>query len=105
MEYPLSFLSSQSLKHLTLAGSYMHSVNAASTWEMPSLTTLHLEHVTFYDEVTDTTSFSLPSKSANLKNLTLKYCSMKGSSNGVNPKSYIIPMSALELPTLTSLHL
>ncbi|GKC48379.1 F-box domain containing protein [Tanacetum coccineum] len=75
--FPLSLFSSQSLEHLTIkAGlSYGYSVTLASTWELTSLTTLHLEYIKFNDEVTakDTGIFS---KCANLKKLVLRYCTM-----------------------------
>ncbi|PWA65573.1 F-box domain, Leucine-rich repeat domain, L domain-like protein [Artemisia annua] len=81
-EFPLSLFSSQSLEHLTIAGhSCVSSVRLTSTWELTSLTTLHIEYIKFNDEVTakDTGIFS---KCANLKKLVLKGCSMK-ESNGV----------------------
>ncbi|GJZ94843.1 F-box domain containing protein, partial [Tanacetum coccineum] len=75
--FPLSLFSSQSLEHLTIkAGlSYGYSLTLASTWELTSLTTLHLEYIKFNDEVTakDTGIFS---KCANLKKLVLRYCTM-----------------------------
>ncbi|PWA93533.1 F-box domain, Leucine-rich repeat domain, L domain-like protein [Artemisia annua] len=83
IELPLSLFSSQSLEHLTIAGhSSVSSVILTSTWELTSLTTLHIEYITFSDEVTakDTGIFS---KCANLKKLVLKVCSMAGS-NGVD---------------------
>ncbi|PWA46191.1 F-box domain, Leucine-rich repeat domain, L domain-like protein [Artemisia annua] len=81
-EFPLSLFSSQSLEHLTIAGhSCVSSVRLTSTWELTSLTTLHIEYIKFNDEVTakDTGIFS---KCANLKKLVLKGCSMT-KSNGV----------------------
>ncbi|PWA93534.1 F-box domain, Leucine-rich repeat domain, L domain-like protein [Artemisia annua] len=83
IEVPLSLLSSQSLKHLTFSGfPYVSSVILTSTWELASLTTLHIEDITFKDEVTakDTGIFS---KCVNLKKLVLKNCSMTRS-NGVD---------------------
>ncbi|PWA59752.1 F-box domain, Leucine-rich repeat domain, L domain-like protein [Artemisia annua] len=81
VEFPLSLFSSQSLEHLTI-GRRPNFIILTSTWELTSLTTLHLESITFNDEVTakDTGIFS---KCANLKKLVLKYCKM-GSSNDVD---------------------
>ncbi|PWA38527.1 F-box domain, Leucine-rich repeat domain, L domain-like protein [Artemisia annua] len=79
IEFPLSLFSSQSLEHLTIAGyRSASSVILTSTWGLTSLTTLHIESVTFNYEVT-----GIFSKCANLKKLVLKYCSMRGS-NGVD---------------------
>ncbi|XP_071693113.1 putative F-box/FBD/LRR-repeat protein At4g13965 [Rutidosis leptorrhynchoides] len=76
IEFPLSLFNCQSLKNLTLGGSgYRNSLTATSTLELPSLTTLHLDHVTLIDD----SSHSYISKCVNLKNLTLEYCKMMGS--------------------------
>ncbi|MFS7956801.1 hypothetical protein Hanom_Chr07g00658811 [Helianthus anomalus] len=45
-ELPLSLFRSRSLKHLTLVGFVDHLV--ASTWELPALTTLHLNYISLY---------------------------------------------------------
>ncbi|GKA16864.1 F-box domain containing protein [Tanacetum coccineum] len=80
--FPLYLFSSQSLKHLTIAGKvYSHSIRVISTWELTTLTTLHLEFITFNDEVTNKCT-GIFSKCANLKKLMLKQCSMT-KSNGV----------------------
>ncbi|GKB17146.1 F-box domain containing protein [Tanacetum coccineum] len=53
IEFPLSLFSSQSLEHLTLTGFLnLSSVILTLTRELTSLTTLHLESITFNDEVT-----------------------------------------------------
>ncbi|PWA80130.1 F-box domain, Leucine-rich repeat domain, L domain-like protein [Artemisia annua] len=77
--FPLYLFSSQSLKHLTIAGG---GVKVISTWELATLTTLHLECITFNDEVTDKCT-GIFSKCVNLKKLVLKECSMN-ESNGVD---------------------
>ncbi|GJT39530.1 F-box domain containing protein, partial [Tanacetum coccineum] len=79
IEFPLSLFSSQSLKHLTLIGCTKgHSITPISTWDLPALTTLHLEHVTLYNDNADT-GVDLLVKCTNLKSLTLNKCSIMGS--------------------------
>ncbi|PWA87081.1 F-box domain, Leucine-rich repeat domain, L domain-like protein [Artemisia annua] len=74
-DLPLSCFVSQSLKHLTLigytkAGSFLMPT---STWELPALTTLHLNEVKLYDDnIAKCVSFI--SKCTNLKSLTLNNC-------------------------------
>nr|GEW00897.1 hypothetical protein [Tanacetum cinerariifolium] len=51
VEFPLSLFSSRSLKHLNINGLYVSHVTLTSTWEVTSLTTLHLEYITFNDKV------------------------------------------------------
>ncbi|PWA99333.1 F-box domain, Leucine-rich repeat domain, L domain-like protein [Artemisia annua] len=80
--FPLYLFSSQSLKHLTIAGDSLNSVRVISTWELTTLTTLHLEYITLNDVVTDKCT-GIFSKCANLKKLVLKQCSMD-TSNGVD---------------------
>ncbi|XP_071695722.1 F-box/LRR-repeat protein At3g26922-like [Rutidosis leptorrhynchoides] len=71
--FPLSLFNSVTLKHLTLCG--YPNLRVTSSLELPSLTTLHLHHVTLYDDNSD----SYISKCVNLKNLTLDHCYMMGS--------------------------
>ncbi|GKA29968.1 F-box domain containing protein [Tanacetum coccineum] len=80
-EFPLSLFSSQSLEHLTFTGfASLSSVILTLTWELTSLTTLHLESITFKEGVTakDTGIFS---KCANLKKLVLNKCGMRRSND------------------------
>ncbi|KAI7739805.1 hypothetical protein M8C21_024269 [Ambrosia artemisiifolia] len=72
--------SSRSLKHLTLTRCiYKHPITATPTCELPTLTTLNLHRVTFYDDSTTDKCSGLFSNFANLKNITLKDCHMEGS--------------------------
>ncbi|PWA57319.1 F-box domain, Leucine-rich repeat domain, L domain-like protein [Artemisia annua] len=81
--FPLYLFSSQSLKCLTIAGTgSMRSPRFMATLELATLTTLHLEYITFNDEATDKCT-GIFSKCANLKKLVLKQCSMN-KSNGVD---------------------
>ncbi|KAF5753717.1 putative leucine-rich repeat domain superfamily [Helianthus annuus] len=77
IELPLSLFSSRSLKHLSLTGysscSYEHCIMTPPTWELPALATLNLHRVTLHDN-----GASHFSHCANLKNLTIKRCSMMG---------------------------
>ncbi|KAK9052905.1 hypothetical protein SSX86_029535 [Deinandra increscens subsp. villosa] len=69
---------SQSLQNLTLRlCSYGDFIAMPPTWELPALTTLNLYRVRLYYDNTDKDA-SLFSNCANLKNLTLKKCEMKG---------------------------
>ncbi|GKA49241.1 F-box domain containing protein, partial [Tanacetum coccineum] len=93
VEFPLSLFSSQSLKHLTLKadccyqGRYRwqcgHAVRGwdddmtgftlTSKWEVPALTTLHLDGITLSHVNFDNFS-GLISECVNLKNLTIRDC-------------------------------
>ncbi|GJZ68255.1 F-box domain containing protein [Tanacetum coccineum] len=79
----LSLCSSQSLKHLTLKKDcrgerwWRQSLTFAIMWELPALTTLHLDRIELSSESTDN-CIDLISKCANLKNLTLEKCRMMG---------------------------
>lgn len=90
-EFPLSLCSSQSLKHLTLKKGcrgplwWRYTLTFASMWELPALTTLHLDRI----ELSSDNSIGLISKCANLKNLTLEKCRMMG------PDGFIISHSGL----------
>ncbi|KAM0028807.1 putative F-box domain, leucine-rich repeat domain superfamily, F-box-like domain superfamily [Helianthus debilis subsp. tardiflorus] len=78
-ESPLSHFSSESLKHLTLTR-FLHrdSITTPHTWELLALTTLNLQSVIlYYDDNTDK-SAGLFSNCANLKNLTVKKCTIMG---------------------------
>ncbi|GKE45752.1 F-box domain containing protein, partial [Tanacetum coccineum] len=95
VEFPLSLFSSQSLKHLTLKadccyqGRYRwecgHAVRGwnddttgftlTSKWELPALTTLHLDGITMSHVNFDNFS-GLISECVNLKNLTIRDCKM-----------------------------
>ncbi|KAK9075994.1 hypothetical protein SSX86_004324 [Deinandra increscens subsp. villosa] len=69
--FPLSLPSSHTLKHLTLSGSFHYDhFKLTSTPKLSSLTTLHLDCITFYDGF-----FSM---CPNLENLTLNQCKMMG---------------------------
>ncbi|GJR15225.1 F-box domain containing protein [Tanacetum coccineum] len=85
IEIPLSLFSSESLKSLTLKtvelcvprrGSY--SCTLSSMWELPALTTLHLDRIGLSVDSTDK-CIGLISKCVNLKNLTLEDCKPMGS--------------------------
>ncbi|PWA71195.1 F-box domain, Leucine-rich repeat domain, L domain-like protein [Artemisia annua] len=81
--FPLSLFSSETLKHLYLVGSTndnVHSITPTSTWELPALTTLHLDHVTLYDNNADNCA-GLFSKCTNLMDLTLSYCNITTSNS------------------------
>ncbi|XP_076910695.1 F-box/LRR-repeat protein At3g26922-like [Bidens hawaiensis] len=75
IDLPLSQLfCSQSLRYLSLTGSDTgfldaYSIVLASTLELPALTTLHLDYVTFYED----NGVGPFSKCVNLKNLTLSH--------------------------------
>ncbi|XP_076934528.1 putative F-box/FBD/LRR-repeat protein At4g13965 [Bidens hawaiensis] len=64
---PDSLIISRCLKHLTLLGSM--SIRLETPWELPALTTLHLEYITFCNDK----RVDLFSKCVNLKDLTLEY--------------------------------
>nr|GEV96773.1 hypothetical protein [Tanacetum cinerariifolium] len=93
-EFPLSLCCSRSLKHLTLKKDcrgplwWRHSLTFAIMWELPALTTLHLDRIKLSSENTDN-CIDLISKCANLKNLTLEKCRMMG------PDGFIISHSGL----------
>ncbi|PWA54197.1 F-box domain, Leucine-rich repeat domain, L domain-like protein [Artemisia annua] len=85
IEFPLSLISSQSLKHLSLKMDNSNrtfnqrgSIALTSMWEVPALTTLHLDGIKLSRYNTDNFS-GLISKCVNLKNLSLRYCLMRGS--------------------------
>ncbi|KAM0037373.1 putative F-box domain, leucine-rich repeat domain superfamily, F-box-like domain superfamily [Helianthus debilis subsp. tardiflorus] len=72
-EFPPPLFSSQSLKHLTMTGRIQTCpIPAAPTWVLPNITTLNLS---FYDDK----CAALFSNCPNLKNLTLKNCSILNS--------------------------
>ncbi|KAI7730549.1 hypothetical protein M8C21_001326, partial [Ambrosia artemisiifolia] len=78
--FPLYLFRSQSLKYLRLTGSVCNFPNAysmvlASTWELPALTTLHLDYVTFFDN-RHAKGIDHFSKCTNLKNLTISHFTM-----------------------------
>ncbi|KAJ0666249.1 putative F-box domain, leucine-rich repeat domain superfamily, F-box-like domain superfamily [Helianthus annuus] len=75
IDYTLCRFSSWSLKGFTLTGctKKLSSITTPPTWELPSLLTLNLHCVTLHDKGAD-----LFSHCANLKNLTLKNCTMIG---------------------------
>ncbi|XP_071705209.1 F-box/LRR-repeat protein At3g26922-like [Rutidosis leptorrhynchoides] len=76
IEFPLSFFVSQSVKDLTLIGSY-RDTRITSTRDLLALTTLHLIGVTFKYDNPDEFG-GLFSKCPNLKNLTLADCEIDG---------------------------
>ncbi|PWA33914.1 F-box domain, Leucine-rich repeat domain, L domain-like protein [Artemisia annua] len=87
VEFPLSLFSSHSLKHLTLKSDYYGSrkgsdrrtsITLTSMWELPALTTLHLDEIPLCDDNTDE-GIGLISKCVNLENLTLTRCRIMGS--------------------------
>ncbi|KAL4570370.1 hypothetical protein LXL04_026022 [Taraxacum kok-saghyz] len=73
VKFPLSLFTSPSLKHLTLSGplSASSSFILRPTLDLPSLTTLHLDHITMSNNHND-----LFSMCTNLKNLSLKGCKL-----------------------------
>ncbi|KAK9060693.1 hypothetical protein SSX86_021399 [Deinandra increscens subsp. villosa] len=77
IDFPLYLFRSRSLQYLRLTGSRYsfregYSIILASSWELPSLTTLHLDYAAFYDD-------RVFSECANLKNLILnKFRILKG---------------------------
>ncbi|GJV42318.1 F-box domain containing protein [Tanacetum coccineum] len=85
IEFPLSRFNSQTLKHLNFKRGYFDrrcyhrgSVTLTSMWEVPSITTLHLDEIKLSRDNTDNFN-GLISKCVNLKNLTLTRCGMVGS--------------------------
>lgn len=87
IKFPLSLFSSQTLKHLNFKGGNYNGrcsirgyVILTSTWEVPALTTLHLDGIMFSHDNTDNFS-GLISKCVNLKNLTLTSCFLAGPKN------------------------
>ncbi|XP_071702966.1 uncharacterized protein [Rutidosis leptorrhynchoides] len=68
-DLPVSLFSSESVKSLSL-----YRLKPAPTWDLPSLTTLYLDDVTFNGDE----GIGHISKCANLKNLTLHRCYMSG---------------------------
>ncbi|KAJ0824554.1 putative F-box domain, leucine-rich repeat domain superfamily, F-box-like domain superfamily [Helianthus annuus] len=77
-EFPLSHLSSQSLKHLTLVGfGHKDSITTPFTWDLLALTTLDLWYVTLWYDDNDK-SVGLFSNCPNLKNLTVSHCHIVG---------------------------
>ncbi|KAJ0816129.1 putative F-box domain-containing protein [Helianthus annuus] len=85
IEFPLSWVSSQSLKHLTMTGySDKHSITTTPRWEMPALATLFIHCLTLYDGNDTDKRTSLFSNCASLKNLTIKKCIMVGRFNSFN---------------------
>ncbi|XP_071702104.1 F-box/LRR-repeat protein At3g26922-like [Rutidosis leptorrhynchoides] len=78
IKIPLSLFISQSLKDLTLIGSSRHNrplCKIKSSWDLPALTTLHVEHVKFNYKNHDEYG-GLFSQCPNLKNLTLYNCTI-----------------------------
>lgn len=83
--FPVCVITSRSLTHLTLGGTYYSKLYlpASSTWELLALTTLILKDVAFYDRNTDKKCMDLFSKCVNLKNLTLEQCIMESEGFGI----------------------
>ncbi|XP_076911975.1 uncharacterized protein LOC143570123 isoform X2 [Bidens hawaiensis] len=88
-EFPLSLVSSQSIKHLSLKACFSsesnrrshfrnYSFSPASTLELPALTTLDLHSVILCNDEADK-CVGIISKCANLKNLTLRNFKTMGS--------------------------
>lgn len=77
--FPLSIFSSRSLKHVTLSGTVC-TTSSTLTWDLPTLTTLHLHHITVYDKCTD-----LFYKRPNLENIFLRRYTLIGT-NVVTPQ-------------------
>ncbi|KAJ0630991.1 putative F-box domain, leucine-rich repeat domain superfamily, F-box-like domain superfamily [Helianthus annuus] len=79
IEFPLSRVSSRSLKHLTMTGySFKHSITTTPHWEMLALETLYIHCLTLYEGDNTDERISLFSNCASLKNLTIKKCIMAG---------------------------
>nr|GEY82047.1 hypothetical protein [Tanacetum cinerariifolium] len=66
-EFPHSLLSSKSLKHLTMISTSI-DCRSYSPWDLPALTTLHLQYVRLYSRS------SILAMCQNLKNLALERC-------------------------------
>ncbi|GKD42391.1 F-box domain containing protein [Tanacetum coccineum] len=107
IEIPLSLFSSESLKSLTLKtvelcvprlGSY--SCTLSSMWELPALTTLHLDRIGLSVDSTDK-CIGLISKCVNLKNLTLEDCKPMSDPYPSNNNIYSGP-SAITFSNLSS---
>ncbi|KAJ0677849.1 putative F-box domain, leucine-rich repeat domain superfamily, F-box-like domain superfamily [Helianthus annuus] len=79
INFPLHLFRSQSLNYLGLTGSNrgMFSFVLASTWDLPALTTLRLDHVTFDKD--DDKGIALFSKCTNLKSLAISDFAVKES--------------------------
>ncbi|KAK1438376.1 hypothetical protein QVD17_04184 [Tagetes erecta] len=94
VDFPL--FSSQSLKHLSLTNENVsrlrrcssYVIKAASTLELPTLTTLYLHNVSLCCDENADSCIDFFSKCSNLKNLTLKNCS----TNGFKGLSICLPM-------------
>ncbi|GJU07049.1 F-box domain containing protein [Tanacetum coccineum] len=83
IDFPLYLFRSPNLKYLRLTGVTCHifefPIALASTWELPALTTLHLDSVCFYDDNSTDKGIRLISKCVNLKSLTINRFTMIGS--------------------------
>ncbi|XP_071695723.1 F-box/LRR-repeat protein At3g26922-like [Rutidosis leptorrhynchoides] len=82
IRFPISLFTSHLVKHLTIIGSTIDRLTPTSTWELPALTTLHIENVTLYDEddyYDNVDCDLLFSNCLNLKTLTLNNCNIMGS--------------------------
>ncbi|PWA77857.1 F-box domain, Leucine-rich repeat domain, L domain-like protein [Artemisia annua] len=66
-KFPLSLFSSKSLKHLTITSTTIDGLSYSS-WDLPALTTLHLQFVKLFN------CSSMLTTCHNLKNLTLERC-------------------------------
>ncbi|KAJ0734806.1 putative leucine-rich repeat domain superfamily [Helianthus annuus] len=84
IEFPLSRVSFQSLKHLTVTGYDYNSITTTPDWEMPALTTPYIHCLTLYNGNNTDKGTNLFSNCASLKNLTIKKCYMTGGLNGFN---------------------
>nr|XP_043639872.1 putative F-box/LRR-repeat protein At3g28410 [Erigeron canadensis] len=86
LEFPLSLFSSQSLKDLTLnrcisdqsVTPTSNPIIPTTTWELPALSTLHLDHVTF-NTYNSKERGGIFAACKNLKSLTLTDCNITGS--------------------------
>ncbi|XP_071687003.1 FBD-associated F-box protein At3g52670-like [Rutidosis leptorrhynchoides] len=82
IEFPASLFISETLKDLSLIGSYGYIKITLSTWNLVGLTTMHLHHVIFSTTTENPDECGgFFSTCPNLKNLTLTYCLINGSND------------------------
>ncbi|PWA71197.1 F-box domain, Leucine-rich repeat domain, L domain-like protein [Artemisia annua] len=83
--FPLYLFCSRTLKYLRLIGITGNVIEfpilLASTWELPALSTLHLDSVSFFNDNSTDKGIGLISKCVNLQSLTLNHFAMMGSND------------------------
>ncbi|KAL4570240.1 hypothetical protein LXL04_025891 [Taraxacum kok-saghyz] len=78
-QFPPSLFTSHSLKHFTISNgpfNFSPSITPKTPWDFPSLTSLHISHITLCDNHTQN-SLDLFSKCVNLTNLTIEHLMVK----------------------------